>query len=342
MTTIKDIARQAGVSITTVSRVLNNTAPVNEETRKSILKAIEEYNYTPSIMAQGMRTKKSKTLSVIIPDYKNPFYHELFKYMEDAARKEGYHVIVTSTGEDAVDEIGYIKDLVNRNIDGIVIFSYKGDKETVKYLVELSSTLPVIFMDNLQLSKPVNMVYTDGYVGIKEITRHLINLGHKEIAFIKPLSGYKSANDRYDGYMDMLSEAGLTFRPELVYEGNFHIESGYKAAEFFFTGEKLKPTAIVSSTDLMAIGAMNYIKFKGLRVPEDVAIAGFDDIYISKIMFPPITTYKQPLKDIADEAIKQLIHKINHPSAKSKKVVLNGELVVRRSTDITKSEVETI
>lgn len=342
MTTIIDIARKAGVSITTVSRVLNNTAPVNEETRKSILKAIEESNYTPSIMAQGMRTKKSKTLSVIIPDYKNPFYHELFKYMDDAARKKGYNVIVTSTGEDAVDEIRYIKDLINRNIDGIVIFSYRGDKETVEYLLELSSKLPVVFMDNLGLSKPVNMVYTDGYLGIKEITNHLINLGHKEIAFIKSLSGYESANDRYDAYVDTLNERGLIFRPELIYEGNYHIESGYKAAEFFFSGEKLKPTAIVSPADLMAIGAMNYIKFKGLRVPEDVAIAGFDDIYMSRITFPPITTYKQPIKEIADEAIKILIHKINHPTAKSKKVVLNGELLIRRSTDITKSEVETI
>lgn len=342
MATIKDIAKKAGVSITTVSRVLNNTAPVNEETRKAVLRVIEETNYTPSIVAQGMRTKKSKTLSVIIPDYKNPFYYELFKHIEDAARNEGYHVMITSTREDAIDEIAYINELLNRNIDGIILFSYKGDKETLEYLLRLTSKLPVVFMDNLEVNKQVNMVYTDGYKGIREITKHLIDLGHKEIAFIKPIPRYKSASDRYDAFVDTVRNSGLVLRPELIYEGDYHIESGYKAAEYFLTGDRVKPTAIVSSTDLMAIGALNYIKSKGLRIPEDVAVAGYDDIYMSRIMHPPITTYRQPLRDIADEAIGILMNKINHPSAKNRKAVLNGKLMIRRSTDIMKPEVELI
>lgn len=342
MATIKDVAKRAGVSVTTVSRVLNNTAPVNEATREKIMKAIEELNYTPSIIAQGMRTKKSKTVGVIIPDYINPFYHELFKYLEDAARREGYHVIIASTGEEASDEISYINDLINRNIDGIIVCSYRGAEETIEYLLDSSKKLPVIFMDNLQVNKPVNAVYTDGYEGVKTITGHLIDMGHKEIAFIKPLARYKVANDRYEGYVDAVKEAGLIFKQELVYEGNYHIQSGYDAGKYFLTQVEVRPTAIVSATDLMAIGAMNYIKSQGLEIPQDIAIAGFDDIYMSRIITPPLTTYRQPIEKIAAEAVGLFIHKLNHPSAKNRQIALKGELIIRRSTDIKKQEVETL
>ncbi|WP_168190130.1 LacI family DNA-binding transcriptional regulator [Caloramator sp. E03] len=342
MATIKDVAKRSGVSVATVSRVLNNTAPVNYKTKETIMKAIEELNYKPNIIAQGMRTKKSKTIGITIPDYINPFYYELFKYIEDAAKKEGYHVIVSSTGEDINEDINCIDDLINRNIDGLIICTYRGDKETIKYLLELSKKIPIIFMDNLQLDKPVNSVYTDGYKGMKEITKHLISLGHKNIGFVKSIAKYKVANDRFYGYKDALIEAGIEFRDELVYEGNYHIQSGYEAAKYFFTDKKLNPSAIVSSTDLMAIGAMNYIKTIGLRIPEDVAIAGFDDIYMSRLISPPLTTYRQPIEEIAKEAINLFINKVNHPNAKNRTIVLNGEMVIRRSTDILRNEIERI
>lgn len=342
MATIKDVAQRAGVSVTTVSRVLNNTAPVNEKTKEKIKKAMKELNYTPSIIAQGMRTKKSRTLGVIIPDYINPFYHELFKYLEDAARKEGYHVIVASTGEEAADEVGYINQLVNKNIDGIIVCSYRGEQQTIEYLLKLSREIPVIFMDNLQVKKPINAVYTDGYLGIREIMKHVIEQGHRAIAFIKPLARYHVANDRYEGYKDAMKEAGLGINKEFVYEGNYHIESGYAAAKYFLTQTKNRPTAIVSATDLMAIGAINYLQSQGIRIPEDIVVAGFDDIYIDKLISPPLTTYKQPIEEIAQKAVKLFIHKSNHPTAKNREIVLKGRVVIRRSTDSSKPEVELI
>ncbi len=342
MATIKDVAKLAGVSVTTVSRAFNNTAPVNEKTKERIMQAIEELNYTPSIIAQGMRTKKSKTIGVIIPDYLNPFYHVLFKYVENEARQEGYHVIISSTGEDTTDEDNYINDLVNRNVDGIIVCSYKGQQETIEKLIKISKKIPVVFLDNLQAKRQTNAIYVDGYTGIKRITEHLIQLGHREIAFIKSLERYNVANDRYQGYLDAMKKAGLNVKKELVYEGNYHIESGCQAAKYFLENKRISLTAIVSSTDLMALGVMNYLKSQGYQIPQDIAVAGFDDIYMSKLTTPPLTTYKQPIKDIAKKAVKLILHQLNHPKTEKKQIKLEGELVIRRSTDITKSETEII
>lgn len=343
MATIKDVAKKAGVSVTTVSRVLNNTAPVNEKTREMILKAIEELAYTPSVMAQGMRTKKTRTIGVIIPDYMNPFYFELFKHIEEEAKKEGYHVIVASVDEDNSSEVSHINDLLSRSIDGIIICTYKGDKETVDYLLRLSKKMPVVFMDNLDVKKSlINCVYTDAYMGVKKVTKHLIELGYKKIAFIKSLTNYKTANERYDGFLDAMKEAKVEVKDEYIYEGNYKINSGYEAAKYFLSREKDKPNAIVSSTDFMAIGVMNYVKSQGLRIPEDIAVAGYDDIYISRLMSPPITTYRQPIENIAREAIKIIINKCIHPNAKNKQIVLCGELLIRKSTCPDKFDVETL
>ncbi|VBB06596.1 laci bacterial regulatory protein hth signature [Lucifera butyrica] len=338
MATIKDVARQAGVSVTTVSRVLNETAPVNEKTKKNVLKVIEELRYSPSMMAQGMRTKKSKTLGIIIPDYINSFYYELFKDLEDAARKHGYNILVTSIGEGTQDKTAYLSDLVNRNVDGLVVCTYQGDKASIEYLLKLAETLPVVFIDHLNLDKPVNTVYTDGYAGIKKIVQHLYQLGHREMAYITSIPRYKVNNDRYQGFADALREYGLPLRPELVYEGNYHIESGYEAARHFFTAAPVRPTAIVSATDLMAIGAINYLKSMGLKIPEDVAVTGFDDIHMSRWISPPVTTCRQPLAAMAEQAVELFLHRSRHPHAKVKRIIFEGELMIRRSTDPAKEE----
>lgn len=340
MSTIKDVAKKAGVSVTTVSRALNGTAPVNSETKEKIMQAVEELNFTPNVIAQGMRTKRSKTIAVIIPDYVNPFYYEFFKYLEDCAKKEGYHVIIASSSEDAADDIGHLNDLISRNIDGIIVCSYKGEQETIEYLLQISKSHPVIFMDHMQLSRPVNSVYTDGYEGMKQLTNHMIGLGHRKIAFIKPLSRYKTANDRFKGFMDAMGEAGLQVCNELVYEGNYHMQSGYDAAKYFFSSASEHPTALMSSTDLMAVGAVNYLKAHGYRIPEDIAVAGFDDIYMSVLISPPLTTYRQPVSQMAEEAVKLLLHRLRHAHAKDRQIVLKGELIVRRSTSLQKKEIE--
>jgi DNA-binding LacI/PurR family transcriptional regulator len=339
MKTIKDIARKANVSPATVSRVLNNTVPVNEEKRKKVIKVIQEYKYTPNTVAQSMRTKKSKMIGVVIPDFCNPFYYDLFKYIEVEARKSGYHVIVTSTRDDD-DEVQYFDDLIHRSIDGLIVCSYRGDKKMVDYLLDFSKRIPVVFMDNIQLDKPVNSVYINGKNGIKNITKHIINQGHKKIAFIKSIQQYKVANDRYQGYCETLEENGINFNPSFVFEGDYNIESGFNAAKYFFEITKEKPTAVIASTDLMAIGALNYIKLKGFRIPEDIAVAGFDDIFMSKMITPALTTYKQPIEKIAGETIKLLLNKIKKPEIENKRIVLDGELLIRRSTDLKMPEVE--
>jgi len=342
MATIKDVAKRAGVSVTTVSRALNGTAHVKSETKEKIMKVIEELNFVPSVFAQGMRTKKSKTIGVVVPDYINPFYNVMFKHLQDQAMKLDYHVIISSTGEDAKDEIEYINDLMNRNIDGLIVCSYRGEQDTIHYLLEISKEIPVIFMDRFNMNEKVNAVYTDGYEGMKEVTEHLIGLGHLDIAFIKPLSRYRVANDRYKGYVDSMVKAGIGIRSEFIYEGNYHMQSGYEAAKYFMSLKGQHPTAIVAATDLMAIGAITYLKKTGVRIPEDIAVAGFDDIYLSCIIEPPLTTYRQPIKRIAQETLSLFMKKLNNFTESNKNIILKGELVIRRSTDISKSPVELI
>ncbi|NMA84790.1 MAG: LacI family transcriptional regulator [Epulopiscium sp.] len=331
MATIKDVAKKAGVSPTTVSRVLNNTAPVNEKTKKRVLAVIKELNYTPNLLAQGMRTKRSKIFGIVIPDYRNSFYHHLFHYLELEAKKQGYHILVSSTGE-----MGNIKetveDLIYRNVDGLIICTYQGESTHIDALLDVAKDIPMVFMDHLITDQPVNMVYTDGYQGIYKITQLLIDLGHKRIGFIKPIPNYQVASDRYTGYLEALQDASIEIDEQLFYEGDYSLESGYQAAEYFLKELKSPPTAIISSTDLMAMGAMKYIQARGLQIPKDIAISGFDNLSTSELVTPSLTTYHQPVEQMAEVVISILMNQLANPNTKARKVMLEGTLIVRNST----------
>lgn len=333
MSTIKDVAKLANVSATTVSRVINNTAPVNEETRQRILKVMEDLHYSPNTMAQGMRTKRSKTIGVIIPDYSNSFYYHLFQHLESESRSEGYHLIISSIGYDTKpkDQIQYVNDLVGRNVDGLVVCSYQLHKELSKFLMQLSNRLAVVFMDYYDYDQSVNFVYTNGYRGIKTTTNHLIDLGHTNIGYISAVTQYKVAIDRYRGYSDTMNNANLPINEDLVYKGDYSIESGKKAGEYFYS-LKNPPTAIVSCNDLMAVGAMQYFSAQGVTIPDDVAITGFDDIYVSELVTPSLTTYRQPIAEIAKETIHLFLQNVENLQSNKKQIILDGELVIRNST----------
>lgn len=332
MATIKDVAKAAGVSPATVSRVLNNTAPVNAQTRQIIERVIKDLNYQPSVIARGMRNQESKILAVLIPSSKNPFHITLFEHMEHEARQHGYRIILVPMDESKMAEQNSIMDMMARNVDGIILCTYRGDKKGIKDIIDVSKKLPIIFMDKFEFDEDINAVYINEYEGIQAVTNHLISLGHTRIGYIGKVIGYQVANERLTAYMETLEANGIAYNPSLVYGGNYEINSGYEAAEYFMTQCQVKPTAIISSNDAMGVGVVGYLKEHGYKIPTDVAVTGFDDIFVGKIIEPALTTYRQPLKTIASQVIKLLINKIKTPELENKKVLIEGKLIIRGST----------
>ena len=338
MATIKDVAAAAGVSVATVSRVLNSTAPVNEETRRRIQHIMDELHYQPSMIARGMRKQQSKVIAVMVPSYENPYHIKLFKYIENEAKERGYRLILVGMDEGNDSEHESIMDLMTRNVDGIVLCTYRGNKSNIKNIMNLAKKLPIVFMDNFEFDEAISSVVIDGYKGMFEMTQHLLSLGHKHIGYIDGSSGYKVANERKNGYQNCLKEHQIAIRPELIYYADYEISAGYVACKYFMEECSIKPTAIISGNDIMAIGAIGYLREKGYKVPGDVAVAGFDDIYLSKIVVPNLTTYRQPLNVIAEQVVKMLIDKINSPNIEEKHITIDGELIIRGSTDSTKAD----
>lgn len=339
MANIKDVAKRAGVSVTTVSRVINNIDLVNPETKQAVEKAMEELQYVPNQLARGMRTKRTQTIGIIIPEFVNSFYHELFQYIEEEAAALGYTILVSSTREESGKSDEHIKDLVSRKIDGIILCTYRGDEGMMRYLEEVGKAIPVIFLDNLGQEFYMDAVYTDGFNAMKEMVFHLTELGHQRIGFIRGLDQYSVANDRYAGFRNGMEEKGLKFRDQYVFKGNYRLESGYHAGKYFATECATPPSAIIAASDLMAIGAMNYYLSKGMEIPKDIAVAGYDNISLGKLMIPPLTTIAQPTQEIARRAIDLIIEKIQYPHKQRRRIIVEGKLKIRRSTDLNKPHV---
>lgn len=331
MATILDVARVSGVSKTTVSRFLNGAGPVSAKTAEKIRSAIESLHYAPNYFAQGMRTNRTRTIGIVIPDYTNPFYPELLKGIEGRARESGYMTQVCNTDMDAETEFDRLNDLVRRQTDGIVLCSYNRIPRDLAYLAEIAKQIPVVIMDPVVKNESLSYVITDGYAGTAKAVSYLAELGHKRIAYIKGPDRLYVTKERYLGYRDALSSNGLEFREELVYTADFSMESGYRAAEFFH-GNGLSLDALMAATDLMAIGAIKYFNKAGVSVPGQVAVVGFDNISLCEIIEPSLTTVAQPIGALGRAAAEIIIESIETGKIKKRRVVMDCEVVVRDST----------
>ncbi|MCK4790188.1 MAG: LacI family DNA-binding transcriptional regulator, partial [Desulfobacteraceae bacterium] len=320
----------------TVSRVLNNTAVVNKETRKRVLGVIEELKYTPSFIAKGMRRKKTNTFGVIIPDFRNPYYSEFLKAIEDEARKHEYIALICTGEMNADRERAYIDYLLSRQIEGLILCCYVSIMENRSFIQDIAKKVPIIVMDQPSFNMPVSAVYADGYKGFKKLLTYLIEKGHKKIGMIRSLHKYPCSESRFVGYMDTLKENDISIDQNLIEESEFTAAGGYEAAKRLLG--RSKPTAIVGVNDLITIGALKYIRERGYSVPDEIAIAGFDNIALSSLVSPQLTTVNIPVEKIAVEAINQLIKKIMNVRARNKDIVIETELVIRQSTEKVKKD----
>lgn len=327
MATIRDIAREAAVSTATVSRWMNGTLAVRAETARRIEAAVKQHGYAPSHVARGLVTKSSRTIGLLLADISNPFFAGIARAVEDAAQAHGYAVIVCNSDSDPGKESAYIRLLRQKYIDGIVFLSNSHNRSGLRTAIE--EHIPVVVADEEVDGLPQTGVFVDNQRGAFEAVSHLVALGHRRIAHIAGPRVH-STPLRLAGYRQALREAGVRFEKERVCYGDFQIASGNAAAHELLEVMP-RPTAIFAGNDLMAIGALQAVWEKGLRVPDDLSIVGFDDVPLAAAVVPPLTTVAQPTAELGRTAVSMLIAKIEGRRF-PKCVILPCTLRVRRST----------
>ncbi|WXJ88890.1 HTH-type transcriptional regulator DegA [Moorella thermoacetica] len=330
--TIKQIAKLANVSDSTVSRVLNNQPDVNEDTRQRVLAIVKELNYRPDPIARSLVTGQSQTLAFLTEDIRNPFFAEVARGLEDAASKYGYQVIYCSTDSESGKEKMYIEMLLAYRIAGIVFTSFSGNKEVIQEIIKCK--IPYVFVNRFYNEIPGDCVLIDNYQGGYMATRHLIKLGHRRIVHLGRSGVSCTSLDRKRGYEQALREAGIEYNENLVKEikGGLKYNSGYEITKAILQEEEF--TAIFAVNDLIALGAWMACLEEGRRVPEDIAIVGFDNIDFTSFPTIGLTTIDQPKYEMGRQCMKILIDRLRgdvYGEKYNKKIVYTPKLVIRKS-----------
>ncbi|MEQ4719843.1 LacI family DNA-binding transcriptional regulator [Nonomuraea sp. B19D2] len=326
MARIKDVAAQAGVSVATVSRVLNNNPSVTEETRNRVHDAMAALNYRPNAVARSLRTEATRTLGLIIGDILNPFFAELARAVEDEAREAGYTVIIGNADERADQQDHYVRTLLEQRVDGLLICP---TAEVTPLVEEVSlGERPLVFLDRTLSGVEVPSVRADGSTAIAELVAHLRALGHRRIAFVSGPSTLSTGRERTEAFLRAAAEHGLEVPETYVRVGDFRAVSGQR-----ITSELLDlpepPQAIFLGDNLMALGALDEVRERGLEIPGDVALASFDDVPWFNHVQPRITAISQPTAELGRRAVRVILDVLSGRAAES--VVLPATLVVRES-----------
>lgn len=329
-TSIKDVAREAGVSIATVSRVLNNIDVVNEDTKNRVLEAIKVLGYRPNIIARSLKTQRTKTIGILIPDISSQFYPEIVRGAEDVSNIYDYNVILCNSDFDEEKEKAYLRVLKEKMCDGVIYISSSLNEEILELINELDlKTILVETKDKDGIFPSVTIDNVDAaYCG----TKYLIEQGLKNFAYIG-VSNEKinAAGERYIGFEKALEEAKITIKKDLVYFDSLRVKSGSEGVSAFIKSGK-KFDAIVCASDDIAMGAINELRENNIRVPEDVSVIGFNNNFAGSIFYPKITTITQPSYDMGSVAMRMLIKLLGKKELEEKNFVLDYKLIKRDST----------
>ncbi len=326
--TIKDIARKAHVSYATVSRALNNKYGVNPETREKVLKIARELNYSPNAIARGLVSNRSFTLGLILPDMTNPYFPAVAAGIEAYAQEKEYSVFLCNTNWDRRRESSYIKLLSERRVDGLILAPVSSSLEE-----DTRNLLPTVYVSNAPKNTGNSSVLIDNIRGGYLAVKHLIECGYSSIGFIGVSEHEMVDNDRLEGYRRAFGRYGKTIDPRYIKFGDFKQQTGYNLiTDIIKTGDY--PDAIFAENDVLAIGILHGIKDSGLRVPDDIALVGFDDIAFSAYQEIQLSTINQPKELMGRTAAEIQIEEIegNSSEISPRKVILEPELVVRQSS----------
>jgi LacI family transcriptional regulator len=327
MPTIKDVAALAGVSYTTVSHVINNSRPVSQTARIRVQAAIEKLKYVPSAVARSLRHNATSTIGLLISNNTNPFFSELARGIEDACYRNSYSVLLCNSDDDPVRQEAYLKVMLQRRIDGLIVSSTGHDPFLAARLREAG--IPVVIVDRPLPELDADVVLSDHHLGGQLAARHLIEQGHRVIAFIGGPLDSSPTIERLDGFQSVLQESGLHLHS--VLESDFTTEGGYKAARRLL--RTLHPSAVFAGNDLIAIGALRYVREQNIRVPEKLSIIGFDGIELGRYVHPAITTIDQRIRELGEMAAATLIRVMaKDPGSANKHHILKPKLLLREST----------
>lgn len=330
--TIKDVAVEAGVSTTAVSLVLNGkNSNISDKTKRLILDAVEKLNYRPNHIAMSMVTKTTRTIGLVLPNISNIYFSELSKLIEQGCYEHGYNVLYGNTHDMARRDIDYVNIFLDRNVDAIIIILSNSIDEHLRDIqkIIMNSETPFIVVDRKLDIDVGTTVVANQQLGGYLATQHLINLGHRSIGCITGPSNVYSSIERLGGYKTALSEANIPIQENLIYEGNFHRESGMEALPYLL-GRGV--TAIFAFNDMMALGVYKQAGYYNLSIPDNLSLVGYDDIFISDYLTPPLTSIEQPVKDLADEAVNQVLQAIENKSGNKSFSTFDPVLKVRGST----------
>jgi DNA-binding LacI/PurR family transcriptional regulator len=330
--TMADVARAAGVSKQTVSAVINNKSGISEKTRVRIRRIVARLDYHPNLLAGSLRAQRSVTIGVLIPSITNPFYPELVRGIEDEAQRNGYSLFLCNSDDDIEKEIKYIHLLRRHRIAGLIAVTIREDPDWTEALENLAAEgIPVAVFGYTRPSEQMIHIRVDDEAGFLKGTSHLFELGHERIGMILPPPDLAATSPRVSGFLKAYAQRGRKVPQELLAPGGWHMKDGWEAAGRLMN-LKVPPTAIVAPNDMAAIGAITRIKEFNLRVPDDVAIVGYDNISIAEWYDPTITTVDQPHYKIGRESMKAVLRRIEDPTGPGESVEFETTLIVRRSS----------
>ena len=326
--TLKDISKLAGVSPKTVSRVVNNSEYISEKTRKNVMEVIKKYDYFPNLAARSLVINRTNTLGLIIPDMENPFYSRLSRGVVQTSEKNNYSVIVCESKFDT--EIGekYLRMLIERGVDGLLIATLDLDDIFIDRLISIKK--PFVIMTCRLDRAGINYVIADDYKAGREVVEYLIGLGHKNIVFLKGPNVY-SSNERFIAYKDVMKENGLEVKDYFITKNILAKNDAYEETKNLLKNHE-NITAIVGNNDYTTMGAIKAIKDLDLKIPKDISIIGYDDIDITELLDVPLTTVHYPKFRCGVMATQRIIEMLKKPNGKSKKIILETYLVKRKSS----------
>ena len=328
MITMKEVAERAGVSITTVSHVINKTRFVSDELAKRVNWAIEELDYRPHQLAQSLRRGRTQTIAVLVSDIVNPFFPQVVRGAEDSAKEHGYSLILCNTDEDPQTESFYVSLMIDRRVDGFIIAPSMAAEGSLRSLIK--KDIPLVVIDRPMETLSIDQVYSDNVDGAYQATKYLLRLGHKRIGLIMELEGIRSFDDRRVGWERALKEQGLSAISELVQQAGLEIEGAAEAAKYLVEGPP-QVTAIFATNNLMTLGVLRYMKTHNVSCPKDLSLVGFDDPEWAASFHPSVTSVRQQSYEMGYKACDLLVSRMQERTSESRAVQLNCQLEIRES-----------
>lgn len=335
MIQIKDVARLAKVSTGSVSKVLNSSSGVSQRMREKVENAIEQLGYRPNMVARSLRTKTTNTVAIIVPYTNDPYFVEFFRGISMELRRIDCIPLLYSSEPAPTLTMDEIRQLVMRGVDGLIVSTYGWAEETLQELIKISDQIPVVSFKRTFPGTPIHSVNVDDLEGMYTAVRHLTSIGHRRIGYLSAGLGLETGQQRMQGYMKALKEADIAFDEQLIVHcESFSISDGYVGVQQLMKRYPF-PTAVVGANDAVAIGALKYLETRNVKIPESIAVMGYDDVPLSTMVSPPLSSVALPVYEMTAECVSIIEQALKGYITEPVNRLFSSRLVIRNSTDFS-------